>query len=177
MSIHSRQDITQGLSQNFAALIDWVRDRPDTEFDKGPEGRWTVGQHIQHLISSAKPLNQGLRMPKLALKGMFGTNNREERDFDGLIARYKEKLAQGGQATGRYVPDAVGIDKKADLLDSLEKEGERLVKAMGKWNEDQLTKFILPHPLLGKITVREMMFFTVYHMEHHLEILQREAGQ
>jgi hypothetical protein len=27
----------------------------------------------------------------------------------------------------------------------------------------------LPHPLLGKLTVREMLFFTVYHNAHHLD--------
>lgn len=24
-----------------------------------------------------------------------------------------------------------------------------------------------PHPLLGKLTLREMMFFTIYHVQHH----------
>lgn len=177
MSIHTAPEIQQGIRQSFAQLIDWVRAQPAEKFDKGPEGRWTMGQHIEHLISSAKPLNQGLRVPKLAIKGMFGTNNREERSYDGVIARYKEKLTQGGQATGKYVPGAVEIARKDSLLESLEKEGERLAKAMEKWNEGQLSKYLLPHPLLGKVTVREMMFFTVYHMQHHLEIMQREAAQ
>jgi hypothetical protein len=26
----------------------------------------------------------------------------------------------------------------------------------------------MPHPLLGKITAREMIYFTVYHSEHHV---------
>jgi hypothetical protein len=30
-----------------------------------------------------------------------------------------------------------------------------------------LDLLILPHPLLGKLTLREMLYFTLYHVEHH----------
>jgi hypothetical protein len=36
---------------------------------------------------------------------------------------------------------------------------------------------VLPHPLLGKLTIREMLYFTVYHGEHHrLHTEQNLAG-
>ena len=35
------------------------------------------------------------------------------------------------------------------------------------FSEKQLDTFILPHPLLGKLTLREMLYFTIYHAEHH----------
>ena len=31
----------------------------------------------------------------------------------------------------------------------------------------QLDHYLLPHPLLGKITLREMLFFSAYHIQHH----------
>ncbi len=37
------------------------------------------------------------------------------------------------------------------------------------WSEHALDLYRLPHPLLGKLTVREMLLFTVYHNAHHLE--------
>jgi hypothetical protein len=33
---------------------------------------------------------------------------------------------------------------------------------------------ILPHPLLGKITIREMLYFTAYHVQHHENIIKRD---
>lgn len=176
MNIQSKQDIVQGLEANFSSLIEWVRNEPDEDFGKGPDGKWTMGQHVVHLISSAKPLNKGLRVPKVVVKSMFGTNNRVERSFSGVVERYKKKLSLGGQASGKYIPKPVPVEKKAALLEELENEGKRLAKAMGKWNEEQLSKFLLPHPLLGKVTIREMMFFTVYHMDHHLTILKRDMA-
>jgi hypothetical protein len=37
---------------------------------------------------------------------------------------------------------------------------------------------VLPHPLLGPLSVREMLFFTVYHNTHHVLNVQRlRAGR
>jgi hypothetical protein len=44
----------------------------------------------------------------------------------------------------------------------------RLQKAFESWNEEDLDTIRLPHPLLGKITAREMIYFTLYHAKHHV---------
>ena len=41
-------------------------------------------------------------------------------------------------------------------------------------SEHKLDRCILPHPLLGKLTLREMIYFTIYHMEHHLVHLKAQ---
>ena len=41
-----------------------------------------------------------------------------------------------------------------------------------KYSESDLDLIILPHPLLGKITLREMMYFTIYHVQHHQKIAE-----
>ena len=43
-----------------------------------------------------------------------------------------------------------GLDR---LLDSL--------------SESDLDTLQAPHPLLGKLTLRELMYFTIYHAQHH----------
>jgi hypothetical protein len=32
----------------------------------------------------------------------------------------------------------------------------------------------LPHPLLGKLTLREMIYFTIYHVQHHHKLVQNQ---
>jgi hypothetical protein len=34
----------------------------------------------------------------------------------------------------------------------------------------------MPHPLLGKLTVREMLLFTLYHNLHHVQNVARRKG-
>jgi hypothetical protein len=44
---------------------------------------------------------------------------------------------------------------------------EELARRIGTWSETDLDRYRLPHPLLGRLTVREMLFFTVQHLAHH----------
>ena len=42
-----------------------------------------------------------------------------------------------------------------------------MVAAAEKWDEKELDEYYLPHPILGKLTVREILFFTIYHNLRH----------
>jgi len=42
-----------------------------------------------------------------------------------------------------------------------------------KWKEPQPDAYIAPHPLLGKITLRELVYFTIYHTGHHQEGIRK----
>ena len=52
---------------------------------------------------------------------------------------------------------------------------EKLIAKIEKQTESDLDKYILPHPLLGKVTLREMLYFTIHHNEHHLELLRNRS--
>jgi hypothetical protein len=51
--------------------------------------------------------------------------------------------------------------------DALRKSVNSICKYTDEYSEVQLDHYILPHPLLGKVTIQEMMYFTIYHAEHH----------
>ena len=53
------------------------------------------------------------------------------------------------------------------LQDAVDKQITRLSEKIDRFSETELDQFILPHPLLGKLTLREMIYFTIYHVEHH----------
>ena len=48
---------------------------------------------------------------------------------------------------------------------------EALVAQVARWPEPAFDRYRLPHPLLGKLSVREMLFFTLYHNAHHLRLV------
>jgi hypothetical protein len=54
----------------------------------------------------------------------------------------------------------------------------RLANAIDKkWADSQLDQYIVPHPLLGKITLRELCYFTIYHTYHHLAIVKERVSE
>ena len=44
---------------------------------------------------------------------------------------------------------------------------DKYTKNIDKLDEEDLDNYILPHPLIGKTTIREMLYFTIYHVQHH----------
>ena len=100
--------------------------------------------------------------------------NRPSRTYDELVMKYKTKLTAGGKASRPFIPSVVGFEKKAGLIKKYAAQKQKLIAKIEKQSEADLDKYILPHPLLGKVTLREMLYFTIHHNEHHLHILNRQ---
>ena len=78
----------------------------------------------------------------------------------------------GGVASAAFAPQQVEFQKKQKLVNQLEGNIEMINQKLDKWTEKQMDEFILPHPLLGKITLREMMYFTIHHADHHRNLIK-----
>ena len=97
---------------------------------KGPEGKWTTGQQIKHLVQSLDQLNLAMKIPKFMLKSRFGTSNRSTREYSKVVERYKERLASNPNvvapaARGMDIPP---IDSMAELISKLRKGRDQIVK-------------------------------------------------
>ena len=141
-----------------------------------PQGdRWSPAEHLRHLRKSTVPVARALRMPAWLLRLRFGRGAGTSRDFRTLRDTYRGALAQGGQA-GRFAPtrESTPIDPAGRRLAIIGAWDDALsaVDAAGRrWSESALDRTALPHPLLGLLTVREMLAFTVYHTSHHLTLI------
>ena len=81
------------------------------------------------------------------------------------MTRYQGKLAAGGRASKPFVPGVPRNLKR--VYTRLEHTVDRLNRRIDRFSESELDTLILPHPLLGKLTLREMLYFTAYHADHH----------
>ena len=106
------------------------------------------------------------------LRIAFGKPNRSPRSYEELVNRYHQKLSAGGTAPGAFIPPAVSWQQKEPIIANFKFQTDRMIKRMDSWSENQLDQYLLPHPLLGKITLREMLFFSAYHIQHHTKLLE-----
>jgi hypothetical protein len=171
--IASREEIAAALAENFAAFAQYVAGCSEAAFNYAPQGKWTTGQHVDHLIKSSKPVFMAIGLPAFVLRLLFGKPNRPGKTYHQLVQRYTEKLAAGGAASGRFVPPAVPYRMQQAKLQQFLLLKTRLQQRILTLSDNKLDSYLLPHPLLGKLTVREMLYFTVYHTEHHLQILKK----
>lgn len=145
-----------------------------------PQGdRWSPAEHVDHLVRATRPLAMALRLPKLALRIRFGRGGRSRSNAE-VIERYLGALVAGGRARGRYVPAVAGeapSAKQRELsLARLRTAGGELTAALGRWRDRQLDSYRLPHPLLGPLTVREMVAWSLYHARHHRALVRERLG-
>lgn len=139
---------------------------------------WSPAGHLAHLNISVSATARGFSIPKLLLRLRFGRSRRPSRTLERLRADYLTRLASGAGATGRYVPppDTVAgapADMQHALLYRWQRVNDRLRNALMTWSERDLDRLQLPHPLLGRITARELVFFTIHHGPHHVAAAKR----
>jgi len=173
----TKKEIIAELRSNYALFGDLITSLNEDDFSYSPEGKWNAGQQLDHLIRAVSPLSIGLRLPKFLIRALYGKANRPSKSFDELVKKYKSKLEGGGRARGRFIPGKIQFYNKKKNIKGLLAKIEQLVKNIDSYSERQLDTFILPHPLLGKVTLREMMYFTIYHAEHHRKQTISNAGK
>lgn len=148
----------------------WYDAIPADQFFVRQAESWSASDNVDHLIRAIRPVTLALKLPKAGLQLVFGKGEKS-RSYEEICRVYEEAIARGGRASGVYLPaqssPADPQGEKEKLLAQLTKSSDGLRSALQKWNEAQLDQYQLPHPLLGNLTVREMLFFSIYHMLRH----------
>lgn len=164
----NKVEIKSRLEESYDAFTKYTHNLSKDEYEYAPEGKWNAGEQTLHLIKSVKPVAHGLGLPKFILKYKFGKANRPSKSYDELVTKYRSKLeGQNYKAPAAYSPSKIKFEQEKELNATLKKHVIVLNTKLIKWSEEQLDEFIVPHPLLGKLTVRELFYFTIYHAQHH----------
>ncbi len=136
-------------------------------------GKWSILQNVVHITISITRVNSYLALPKSSIEANFGLSGRASVSNEILVKIYLNAIANGVKATAPYIPeDNIETDIK-ELIDNGSKTLEELVSNLHHWSEEDLEQYLCPHPVLGKITVRELLYFTIYHVQHHTEIIKK----
>ncbi len=145
-----------------------------------PQGEhWSPAGHLRHLAKSQRAIARGLEQPRLALL-VFGRSQQGSRTLDEVVAQYRAALDAGGQA-GKFgpsdeVPELPPEEWRAAILERWRESGRELRRALLGWTDEQLDIYRLPHPLIGKLTLRELMLWNLYHNAHHARRIAERAG-
>ena len=163
----TKEEIIDQLRVNHKAFTDFILKLDEKEFLFTVKNKWTAGQQAAHILRSVKPVTLAFGLPLFLLRIVFGKANRPSRGYGTLVHRYYDKLAAGGKASGRFIPPEIAYSQKEKICNSIMAATEILCSRAAKYSDNELDKYILPHPLFGKLTCREMLYFTIYHVEHH----------
>ncbi|MDX1993056.1 MAG: DinB family protein [bacterium] len=169
------REIQQGLRADIDAM-------PNAEFEREGETTWSPSGYVKHLILSLKPTAKGFNFPPEQLESTFGFAPAPSRTYQEVVVAYESLIEQGLRAelSDRLIPVAYrfpeGVtDEQAYLADTWDESNDRLIAALDPWDEAALDRYQLPHPALGMLTLREMLFFTLHHNTRHWQDVQQSA--
>lgn len=173
----NQSEIIQELKTSHSIFIDYINSLSESEFENALPEKWTAGQQLVHMVKSVSPLVKAFKMPNLVLKSLFGTSKEGSRTFQEVVDKYLAVIEAGAKAPNDFVPpEHIPFNQKQKLTEKLEEKVNECCKLVEKYPEADLDKYRLPHPVLGKLTIREMLYFTIYHVQHHRRTVERDIA-
>ena len=171
IEISTKSELITVLKDSNGRVLNWFTEISAKDFFTRHGEVWSASDNVDHLIKSHKPIAKALKLPKFTLQAMFGKPEIPSLSYEEVCTIYRDEIVKGAQASGRYLPNQENPEnaeaKKQELLSKFSKVSEELVSVAEKWTEGELDSYLLPHPLIGKLTIREMLYFTIYHNLRH----------
>ncbi len=161
----NRPQLTSRLKSQYQQFADYIIGLSDEQFLSAPTGKWSAGQHVEHLLKSVAPLSKVMQARPILES--FGRAEHSSRDYDAIVVYYQETLAKGYEDRPQFLPEEVTAEQRAGLINKLLAEVDTLCELLVGYSVEDLDQLVIPHPLLGNLTIREMMLFTAYHGHHH----------
>lgn len=160
-------EISKQLWLQHQKFTDYINAMPEDKFMESVKGKWTAGQQLDHIRRSLKPLALGLSTLLVLLRLILKKANRPSRTYDELVEKYQLKLQTPYDIGKTFTPLQIEFSQKEKLAKKVQWYANVMCNRVEYLTEKDLDKYVVPHPLLGKITIREMMYFTIYHVQHH----------
>ena len=141
---------------------------------------WSPADNVRHLTKTMRAVTLGLQIPRVLWFWDVFRPMAASRSYDEVRIAYIERLATGATAgpfTPKTRPTPSDPDaERAEIMSYHAIALKALSAGLARWPETSLDKRTMPHPLLGAITVREMMLFVLYHNQHHVDTVRRRLA-
>ncbi len=170
----TKTELITASEKTFLGFSQTCNNMQETLFFMNPGNKWSAAENMQHMIISTRMTTLAYRLPVFIVRLIGGRPNRPSRSYEELKAKYYSKLAAGGKASGVFVPKPIKIKYgKQKLVRNWEKATANYLNALSRnRTEEDLDNYLAKHPLLGRITLRELCYFTIFHTEHHLQAIE-----
>ena len=176
---YTKAEILEAAENLHGDIADLFGALPVNVFFARPEQGWSAAENVKHLIRVGMAVNLGLQTPR-ALLSVFGAGRQPSRKLAEVRSVYLARLSSGATAGRLYQPlsEAVVSDeapaeaRRQALLKKWLKVGGSFCGAIQAWSDADLDRFRLPHPIMGRVPLREMCLFNLLHAIHHVGIVQ-----
>lgn len=162
----NKSSIQHLFTEKYGDFVQYIAALSEANYAFHLPQKWNAAQQLEHIVLCVQPLVQVFSMDHGMIAQTFGTTSGTGRDYDTLLDEYQTKLKAGGKAPERFVPAEVTATR-SDLTGKLTHLVQKLSNAIDLFTEEELDTLCIPHPLLGNLSLREMLYNAIYHVQHH----------
>jgi hypothetical protein len=173
-STYSQSELIEQFTIAKNDILDFYTAIPETIFFSKPEMGWSPLENIKHLNTATSVVALFIRKELNFLLLIFGRGS-SKKSIPEIIKNYNDKLNSGSGAgvfSPLFATNNIDSEKKLSEIHSLVESIQNLINVLPSWTEEELDGANIVHPILGILTVREMLYFSLYHLYHHTSKLQ-----
>jgi hypothetical protein len=163
-------EICKRLESGQNDITMFLSGSPDEAFFKGSNDQWSPAHHVAHLTFTHTRVAGGLKA-----EDRLPDYKEVPRTYEEIRDTYKialQRATSGGFLQNNPFAAKPGADKEITTHAFLQ-ASQALREATTEYSEVELDTKGMPHPLLGLLSVREMLLFMIYHDQHHLLGIQK----
>ncbi|AUD05701.1 DinB family protein [Spirosoma pollinicola] len=166
-----KKAIQERLQADCHAFMEWANRLPGEQFAAKANSKWSVAEVLQHLYLSARPIIRLMTGPREVLS-QWGPVETSSRSYNDIAVAYQIILETGAKAPAALSPRPEDVQvEKSEMGARFAGVYDALAAVLESWSISELDNYYVPHPVLGKLTVREMLYFTSIHTRHNLKLL------
>jgi hypothetical protein len=167
---YSREEILSCLAILQKEVDHFFHKVPPNLFFSHSLGGWSVGENFSHLTFTTNMLALGFKIPKIFFRILYG-KPLEESTFLECKSTFFDKL-KIPQDAGIYAPAIENSPRDPShkiiiLIREWNNACINLVSSLEMITETELSDYRIQHPLMGRVSFREICFLHILHILHH----------
>lgn len=165
-----KQELIAVFVANHQQVVQYIDGLEDSKFSYRYQDKWTAGEHLAHILLTITPFPKVLSS-KAFISAQVGTVDRQIWDYETVLHHYAQTSLKAPDAFVRK--EEVLYTHKAAIIPDIQQHLHDITLLLDSYSEEELDTLVLPHPLLGKLTIREMFYLMSYHPVHHQRQIER----
>jgi hypothetical protein len=164
----TQTELVQALEARHQEVSEYFSSLPEATLLADTAPKWNPAQHLIHLTRANSRIAQGFQ----ARDALPNNESGQAKSYEVVREMYLSALAHVPSELLAKNGAAVQVEansSQSQILEVYQQAGSILRQGIQTWTEAEMDAKAMPHPLLGLLSVREMLEFTLYHDLHHLE--------
>ena len=168
MTTLNKTEILQQLQLRFDQVNDLIDNTSDSILQQPRGDKWSIAQLVHHMILTTASVGSMLKYSPEMIKMRFGLPEHPFRNYEEAMQHIKSFFEKPAKAPEKYSPKSDAKLDRASLKNDWNSIFPKFEERLSKWNEEDLDKYVVPHPLMEKITIREHLYVAIFHIDLHL---------